>query len=768
MTKAAAFTGSIAFKFGVVLALVSGLLLVTTWNSFSKFGRFSDALSDFVQTDVPNLVGGSNTIKHAGDLTKELSHLLIEGDPDLMATHLADAIAALDALRAEKMQTYGTGGTGFTERTDRIAQLLSTVTQARRDDIAADAATLEKITLLGDAVTAAGDRLIYISNMSYLSARNTDPNRPAGELRNALTRMAQATDLERYLGDLHSVILTGATADDPDQIAAAQMTATQMLNKVSRLSASFVDDATIPAAVDRIVTLASAEEGVLTGRLATTTARAAANHASQEVAELLGEITLSARQLEQAAIDKITTASGTLITTANDGQRTMATVAGLTFLALLGAVAVTFLFILRPLRRVIGVTERLAGGDFAPVLGFDRQGGEIGRLARALAVFRDNLIERQRLAMEEARHAEEARIRAEREDRETRQREEADRKRRAEEQAEKLRREQEDLRLREARAAEQDRIVAALASAMNQLAAGDLCVKLTDPFPPAYEPLRKDFNSAVESLSEVIGAIVQRAGRINDSALEISASSDELSRRTESSAATLEETAAALGEMTAAITSAAAMAAEANKVAAQVNGRAKESGEVVRQAIHAMSRIETSSRKIATIIDVIDHIARQTNLLALNAAVEAARAGDAGRGFAVVASDVRALAQRSSQAAGEITDLISESDDQVTRGARLVGEAGEALRGIVHGVEEIAHQVEEITKAAEAQSGGIKEVNIATGQLDQTMQQNAAMAEETTAATRVLTDDSHHLREMVRRFRIAASGTPVRQGTQVA
>lgn len=760
MTKAAAFAGSIAFKFGGVLALVSCLLFVTTWISFTQFGRFSTALSDFVQTDVPNLVQSSDIIERSGDLTKELSHLLIENDPDQMSSHLTDALAALDALRAGKLEIHGSNAQGLTERTDRVSELLAAIAQARGDDIAADAATLEKVTALGDAVAAAGGRLIDISNMSYLSVRSTDPNQPAGELRNPLTRMAHATELERLLGDLHSIILTGATADDVDQIADAQAAADAKFGKIRGLAGNFADDATISPAVDRILALSSSTDGVLSGRAATIAARAAAHDASREAADLLGGITASARQLEETAIERIKTASSTLIMVADDGRLTMVTVAAVTILAVLGAIAVTLILILRPLRRAIGVTERLAAGDLAPVLGFDRQGGEIGRLARALAVFRDNLIERQRLAAEEARHAEEARARAEREDREARQREEAERKRLADEQAEKRNREQEELRLREARAAEQDRIVTALAFAMKQLAAGDLCVHLDDPFPAAYEPLRRDFNSAIESLAEVIGAIVQRSGRINDSAQEISASSDELSRRTESSAATLEETAAALDEMTAAITSAAAMAAQANRVATQVNDRAKESGEVVRQAVHAMSRIETSSRKIATIIDVIDHIARQTNLLALNAAVEAARAGDAGRGFAVVASDVRALAQRSSQAAGEITDLISESDDQVTHGAKLVGEAGEALRGIVSGVEQIAHQVDEITKAAQAQSGGIKEVNAATGQLDQIMQQNAAMAEETTAATRVLTDESRTLTEMVQRFRIPLSGGP--------
>lgn len=768
MTKAAAFTGSIGFKFGGVLALVSGLLFVTTWISFTQFGRFSAALSDFVQTEVPNLARSSDIIERSGDLTKELSHLLIEYDPEKMSSHIDDALIALDSLRTGKIEIHGDGTPGLTKRTDRVAELLSTIAQTRAEDIASNISTREKVASLGEAVTAAGDRLIHISNMSYLSVRSTDPNQPAGELRTFLTRMAHATELERLLGDLHSVILTGATADHPDQITAAQSKANALFSKIRGLAANFADDATIPPAVDRIITLSSAEGGVLAGRSATIAARAAASESSREVADLLGGISASARELEQAAIDEIKTASSTLITAAEDGRLTMVSVAGLTVLAALGAVAVTLFMILRPLRRVIGVTERLAGGDFAPVLGFDRQGGEIGRLARALAVFRDNLLERQRLATEDARREEEARARAEREDRETRRREETERKRRADEQAEKLRREQEDLRQREARAAEQDRIVSVLASAMKQLAAGDLSVHLGDPFPAAYEPLRKDFNSAIESLSEVIGAIVDRAGKINDNALEISASSDELSRRTESSAATLEETAAALGEMTTAIASAAAMATQANKVATQVNDRAQESGEVVRQAIHAMSRIESSSRKIATIIDVIDHIARQTNLLALNAAVEAARAGEAGRGFAVVASEVRALAQRSSQAAGEITGLISESDEQVTHGAKLVSDAGEALRGIVSGVEQIAQQVNEITKAAQAQSGGINEVNLATGQLDQTMQQNAAMAEETTAATRVLTNESRHLRDMVLRFRVASVDGPPRRQPQVA
>ncbi len=223
---------------------------------------------------------------------------------------------------------------------------------------------------------------------------------------------------------------------------------------------------------------------------------------------------------------------------------------------------------------------------------------------------------------------------------------------------------------------EQTQMIDALRDALGRLSGGDLSSQIEVPFAGANDQLRTDFNAAVARLNETISAVAARAATIRGEVEDISSASDDLSRRTEHQAATLEETAAALTEITASVSSAADGARQANEVVSQARKNAEQSGGVVRDAVAAMGEIAESSKKISSIISVIDDIAFQTNLLALNAGVEAARAGDAGRGFAVVASEVRALAQRSSDAAREINALISASGEHVTRGVTLVGDAG--------------------------------------------------------------------------------------------
>ncbi len=299
-------------------------------------------------------------------------------------------------------------------------------------------------------------------------------------------------------------------------------------------------------------------------------------------------------------------------------------------------------------------------------------------------------------------------------------------------------------------------VVDALRVALTGLSTGDLTVRIDQPFSGEYEGLRHDFNAAMEKLLEAMKGVVVNADLIRGEAVEISSAADDLSKRTENQAATLEETAAALDELTVSVKSAAAGAGEAAKIVVEARVSAEESGDVVRHAVSAMSEIETSSKEISKIISVIDDIAFQTNLLALNAGVEAARAGDAGRGFAVVASEVRALAQRSSEAAREINALITSSGGQVKRGVSLVGEAGEALKRIVASVTEISDHVSQIAQSATEQSTGLGEINAAMNQLDQATQHNAAMVEETTAASHSLTREAETLTETTARFQIGA------------
>lgn len=298
-----------------------------------------------------------------------------------------------------------------------------------------------------------------------------------------------------------------------------------------------------------------------------------------------------------------------------------------------------------------------------------------------------------------------------------------------------------------------------LGDGLTALALGDLTHRLTAPFPPQYEPLRHNYNTALDRLSEALVEVISVTAGIRNDAAELNAAAEDLSRRTEGQAATLEETAAALDELTASVRSAAESAASADQSARAAHREAEESGRVVTNAVEAMGEIETSSRQISRIIGVIDEIAFQTNLLALNAGVEAARAGEAGRGFAVVASEVRALAQRSSEAAREIKALISASSRQVENGVTLVGQAGGTLRAIVAGVTNIAERVAALAQSSREQATGITEINSGVTMLDQVTQQNAAMVEESTAASNSLHRAAESLASLMQRFRL--DGVPL-------
>ncbi len=302
----------------------------------------------------------------------------------------------------------------------------------------------------------------------------------------------------------------------------------------------------------------------------------------------------------------------------------------------------------------------------------------------------------------------------------------------------------------------QSLVVETLAESLNRLSIGDLVTRLEAEYAPEYEKLRLDFNAATEKLEEAVKAVVVNTDGIRNGAGEISQAADDLSNRTRNQAETLRQTAVSLDQLTANVKSAADNAEEANSVVGAAKTNAEVGGNVVRDAVVAMSEIEKSSEQISQIIGVIDHIAFQTNLLALNAGVEAARAGDAGRGFAVVASEVRALAQRSSEAAKEIKSLISNSSQQVERGVDLVGQTGDVLQQLVDAVGNINTLVAEISSSARDLSSGISEINVAVTQMDQVTEQNAAMVEESTAASHSLLQEAEELMRLVSRFTISS------------
>jgi len=377
----------------------------------------------------------------------------------------------------------------------------------------------------------------------------------------------------------------------------------------------------------------------------------------------------------------------------------------------------------RPVEAMTRAMSKLAGGDLNVAIPAIGRRDEIGHMADAVLTFKQNAEEKVRLEAEaevQRAAAEQARIA----------------------QAE-----------RDAEAARQQaQVVEGIAAGLDRLSSGQLAFRLNSAFAPEYEKLRADFNAAMARLQDTMRVIIDRSSAIGASAHEISQASDDLSRRTEQQAASLEETAAALEQITATVARSAEGAIEAGGVVDGARQEATEGQAVVGRAIVAMGEIEQSSNEIGNIIGVIDEIAFQTNLLALNAGVEAARAGDAGRGFAVVASEVRALAQRSAEAAKEIKTLISASSRQVGEGVALVGDTGHALERIAEQITRLTAIAREISASSQEQSSGLQQVNIAVAQMDQVTQQNAAMVEESTAASHSLAQDARELDRMMGQF----------------
>jgi methyl-accepting chemotaxis protein len=384
--------------------------------------------------------------------------------------------------------------------------------------------------------------------------------------------------------------------------------------------------------------------------------------------------------------------------------------------------------LVQPLAGLLDVMKRLAKGDYqAQIEGADRR-DEIGAMSRALEVLKAAGLEKDRLEAEADT-----------------QRSLTDRERRQNEQARAL------------SAKAQADVVDAVGAGLEQLAKGDLTFRLNEAFTAEYEKLRADFNRAMSQLQDTMKTVVGRTAGLHAGGVEIAQASEGLSKRTEQQAASLEETAAALDQITATVKKTADGALHARKVVSDATAETEKSGAVVKDAVGAMTGIEESARHISQIIGVIDEIAFQTNLLALNAGVEAARAGDAGRGFAVVASEVRALAQRSAEAAKEIKTLISASTNQVAEGVARVDETGRALERIATYVDQINSLVGEIAGSAQEQATGLQEVNTAVNQMDQMTQQNAAMVEQATAASHSLREEAEGLANLMDRFRIGGT-----------
>ncbi|MEG3090632.1 methyl-accepting chemotaxis protein [Sphingomonas sp. PB1R3] len=364
----------------------------------------------------------------------------------------------------------------------------------------------------------------------------------------------------------------------------------------------------------------------------------------------------------------------------------------------------------RPIVRLTEVMDTLARGRNDIVVPDAERGDELGSMSRAVVVFRDAAV---------------AKARAD---------------------------------------AEQNEMVDRIGHALGRLADSDLTTRLSG-FPPSYAAIERDFNTAVSRLSGSLGAVRVNVSGINSGVIEMNEAADDLARRAEQQAASIEETSAAMNEIAQSVTVAANKAQSAEVIVRKASSDVAHSEEIVRRTVSAIGDIERSSNEIADIIAVIDGLSFQTNLLALNAGVEAARAGDAGKGFAVVASEVRALAERSAEAARDISARITTTVDRVRSGVELANRTDESLRLIASGMHEISGLVESIAGGASEQATSIQQVNLAINDMDGVTQANAAMVEEVTAAVRALSAETHALDDQINRFRIdemaAAPSAPI-------
>ncbi|MEL0438293.1 methyl-accepting chemotaxis protein [Phycobacter sp. K97] len=560
------------------------------------------------------------------------------------------------------------------------------------------------------ALASAVDDMVFELTIAADDASTNNRDTVQSLLDNEVAFMNTLLEINSKLGTFQIEALKIATADTVEQAKVSQ----KALSAAAMALTGYREfgDGVLANGLDGIDAMADPDAGLAHFRiqslLADGTAAQAADDTARAVLEISGLASLRGFASQKAISDRA-------IDIAKDStevKRNLVTLGWVGSAFVFCALVLNHFLIARPLNRISLTTERLSQGDMSPVTGFDRASDEIARIAGALKVFRDGLVEKEELA----RIADEERA---------------------------------------ANQARQTAAVTAIGTGLEHLARGDLAYRIEEELTEGYAKLKEDFNTTAETLNLTVVDVVAVAESIRSGSSEISQAADDLSHRTESQAATLEQTAAALEQLTASVRSAADGARDAAATTQDARTEASESSDVVKSTVKAMKDIEESSGQISQIIGVIDDIAFQTNLLALNAGVEAARAGDAGRGFAVVASEVRSLSQRTTDAAREIKELITKSSAQVENGVDLVDRAGQALESIAERVTHISGLVSNIADATGEQATGLAEANIAISQLDQVTQQNAAMVEETTAAGHLLSNDAGKLAQLMAGFAVS-------------
>ncbi|GFE50894.1 hypothetical protein So717_26470 [Roseobacter cerasinus] len=562
-----------------------------------------------------------------------------------------------------------------------------------------------------------------------------------------------------------------------------------------------MSDTDISTDVEKLLALAQPDTGVAQEQTAVFDAQLAAAQAATNASRAVSAIAQETASFSAAAVDSIDETAALLSSRVDTAGAQVTQIGTVGVVLALIAPLLVWLLVTRPLNKVAQITERLADGDLSEIKGVRRNSGELGRLATALHVFRDNALQTIQMR-EDERKREKAALEKERAEEEERIAAEAAEKKRQQEQEEAARQQAESARkamisdlstslgsvvsaasegdfTKRVEITFEDEELVGLASSVNSLvesvddglsetaqvlarvARGDLTEKMTGDFRGSFAKLQDDTNEMIEALRVLVSEISGSSSNLASSSAELRDTSGGLSRQAEQNAASLEETSAALEELSASIKQVSGSAEEASENARLASSTASASGTVAAEAAASMTRISDASTEIRQVVGVINDISFQINLLALNAGVEAARAGEAGRGFSVVASEVRQLAQRASEAAKEIDAVMARSDDAVTEGVAKVGNAQSSLEKIADSVVNISGRVDDISRAISEQVQGIGEITSAVSQIDRNTQKQAASFEEVTAAGSLLANEAETLKHSIASFETGTADTVV-------
>ncbi|WP_291727536.1 methyl-accepting chemotaxis protein [Leisingera sp. F5] len=570
-------------------------------------------------------------------------------------------------------------------------------------------------------LTQAMERMVFTLSVAATQASSDNRMAIQGLLDNQVGVLQQLLEINGWISAFQVAALDVAAAHDIDAADAAAAPL-QEAAKALQGYAGF-NNGVFAQELKDLVGLADPSEGLPVFKVASLEATAAAAAASQATVDAVLEFAHHATSLGAESRLEIASIAGGLAGDVKAAQQQLQILAAVAAAVFLASLVLTRILILRPLADISGTTERLAAGNLRPVTGYDRSSDEIFRIATALSVFRDGLVEK--AEVEAAADAE-----------------------------------------RDARLAEQTAAVAAIGEGLEQLSQGDLTARIHGEMGEGYTKLRDDFNAALVKLEASVSSLSTSGQSIAGGSTEISSASRDLSERSERTAQTLAGTAAAVNQLSVSITGTAQASGEASASVEAARENASASIEVVKRTYGAMEAIKESSEKISRIIGMIEAIAQQTNLLALNAGVEAARAGTVGKGFAVVASEVRTLAHRSKEAATEISALVDEAGQNVELGADLVEQTRTAIGEISASVDSAADLMKTISQASSEQSGSLQEINSAMSNLDDATTRNAALFEEVTSSSLGLSKEAQAMAGAIGAFRTNADSEAASGGLE--